>query len=129
MNSDRNSHLTSLNANRISHLTAEQAQELDADRRADVLERNAKTRRAERTLFPKSAAQLKLDAQVRANCSNAGIVDHHSIAAEQAKAHAIVAKGGRALPPPNHFGEQAGSARANASYLKNLRAANAPRKI
>lgn len=114
---------------RIDHFTEEQAQKLTAERRADVRKRNAKTQRAERTLFPKNAAAHKLDAQVRANLSNAGVVDHHIIANEQAKAHAIIAKGGRALPAPNNFGEHAGSARANASYLKNLRAANAPRKL
>jgi len=117
-----------MNTNRISHLTAEEAEESAAERRAGVHERNARKQRAERKLFPKNAAQLKLDAQVRANCTNAGIVDHHDIADEQAKAHAIIAKGGRALPPPSHFGAVRGAARSNAVYLKNLRAANAPKR-
>jgi hypothetical protein len=114
--------------NQITRLTAEEADELLASNRRKVTHHNAAISRAERALFPKNAAQLKLDAQVRANCSNAGIVDHHDIADEQAKAHAIIAKGGRALPPPNHLGEHAGSVRANARYLSNLRAANAPKR-
>jgi homoaconitase/3-isopropylmalate dehydratase large subunit len=114
--------------NQITRLTADEADELLASNRRKVQHQNASTARAERKLFPKNAAQLKLDAQVRANCSNAGVVNCHDIADEQAKAHAIIAKGGRALPPPNRFGEHAGSVRSNANYLKNLRIANSPKR-
>jgi hypothetical protein len=114
--------------NQITRLTADEADELLASNRRKVQHQNASTQRATRKLFPKNDKQLRLDAQVRTNLSNAGIVDHHSIADAQAAAQKLLAAGGRALPPPNHFGEHAGSARANASYLKNLRAANAPKR-
>jgi hypothetical protein len=111
--------------NRISHLNAKEAKDVTASRRRAVQHHNKATHDAEKKLF-RSGASYKLDAQTRANMSNAGRTNEREILDEQAKNHAIIAKGGRALPPPrNQFN---GVARANAAYLKNLRAANAPKK-
>jgi hypothetical protein len=65
---------------------------------------NASSARAVKNLF-KTEAECRIDAQVRANCTNAGIVNEGAILAEQGKARAVLAAGGKVLPPPNLFRE------------------------
>lgn len=68
--------------NRISHLTAEEAQKIDASRRRAVEHHNASTARAAGALYM-SDAECRLRAQAHSEATRHGVVNHHAI-----KAHA-----------------------------------------
>ena len=91
--------------NPLQRLTEEEAKTLGDARRDSVMQMNASRARALRGLYSKSDAQLRLDQQVHANCTNAKakVTNEWEIQRAQAEAQAIIEAGGHALPPPNLF--------------------------
>lgn len=86
-------------------------EQLDRDRRAmaerqhqNLTDRSARQQRLIGGMY-KTETECRVDAQVRTNCTNAGIVNEAAIQSEQAKARTVLAAGGKALPPPNLFRE------------------------
>jgi hypothetical protein len=66
--------------NRISHLTAEEAEDLNASRRSDAQERYDLTERAAGSLYM-SDAEARLRAQAHSEATRHGVVNHREIEA------------------------------------------------
>lgn len=88
---------------RAKTLEAEQ-REMTKRQHQNLAERSARQQRMIGGMY-KTETQCRVDAQVRTNCTNAGIVNEGAIKAEQEKARATLAAGGKILPPPNLFRE------------------------